>query len=287
MWLGQNTPDDGVGCPTCVGSDGQLYEWVEGIDGLGAPAGVWQAVAGGVGEIAQGPDGQLYEWVQGVDGLGNPVGFWKKALKGLLKKALPIARQFAPFIPGGAAALTAATPVLRAAGLVGYDGLGALYASPDGTVYQMQGIDADEELSGFADDELDGFADDELQGFAADDELDGFADDDLDGFSADDELDGFADDDELSDDGQVLGFADDGDLTGIDDSDELDGLADEMSGIDADDLEGIDADEMDGVEGYVRDGSMQGIDAYVPDAPRQTPWFKSPAQAPPLWSPLW
>jgi hypothetical protein len=34
-----------------------------------------------VGEIREGPDGHLYEWVQGVDGLGNPIGFWKKALK--------------------------------------------------------------------------------------------------------------------------------------------------------------------------------------------------------------
>ncbi len=30
-----------------------------------------------VGETRYGPDGQLYEWVEGVDGLGNPVGFWK------------------------------------------------------------------------------------------------------------------------------------------------------------------------------------------------------------------
>jgi len=34
-----------------------------------------------MGEIREGPDGQLYEWVQGVDGLGNPNGFWKKAFK--------------------------------------------------------------------------------------------------------------------------------------------------------------------------------------------------------------
>lgn len=283
MRLGQNAPDDGVGCPTCVGSDGRLYEWVEGIDGLGAPSGVWQAVAGiddgpGMGEIAQDASGQLYEWVQGIDGLGNPVGFWKKRLRRLIKRALPIARQFAPFIPGGAAALTAATPLLRHAGLTGYDGLGALYASPDGTVYQLQGIDADDELDG---------ADDELQGFAADDELDGLADDELQGFSADSELDGFADD-ELSDDGEVLGSANDGDLLGMDDADDLNGMADdEMHGIDADDLEGIEADEMDGVEGYVREGGVQGIDAYVPDAPRQTPWFKPPTQPPSLWSPLW
>lgn len=30
-----------------------------------------------VGETRYGPDGQLYEWVEGVDGLGNPIGFWK------------------------------------------------------------------------------------------------------------------------------------------------------------------------------------------------------------------
>ena len=28
-----------------------------------------------VGEVRQGPGGQLYEWVEGVDGLGNPIGF--------------------------------------------------------------------------------------------------------------------------------------------------------------------------------------------------------------------
>lgn len=29
------------------------------------------------GEVRLGADGRLYEWVQGVDGLGNPIGFWK------------------------------------------------------------------------------------------------------------------------------------------------------------------------------------------------------------------
>ncbi len=27
------------------------------------------------GEIRQGPGGQLYQWVEGIDGLGNPIGF--------------------------------------------------------------------------------------------------------------------------------------------------------------------------------------------------------------------
>ena len=33
---------------------------------------------GYLGEVRQGPDGNLYQWMQGVDGLGNPVGFWGK-----------------------------------------------------------------------------------------------------------------------------------------------------------------------------------------------------------------
>jgi hypothetical protein len=33
---------------------------------------------GYIGELYEGPDGQLYEYVAGVDGLGNPIGFLKK-----------------------------------------------------------------------------------------------------------------------------------------------------------------------------------------------------------------
>ena len=60
-----------------------------------------------VGEIRQGPDGQLYEWVEGVDGLGNPIGFWK-GLRKLASGAVKVAKQaasgalplLAKFIPG-------------------------------------------------------------------------------------------------------------------------------------------------------------------------------------------
>jgi hypothetical protein len=41
-----------------------------------------------VGEIRQGPDGQLYEWVEGVDGLGNDIGFFKKLVGKVAGKAL-------------------------------------------------------------------------------------------------------------------------------------------------------------------------------------------------------
>src|SRR5215510_7549023 len=52
-----------------------------------------------VGEVRRGPDGQPYQWVEGVDGLGNTIGFWKKitgAVKDLVSKAMPLVK----FIPG-------------------------------------------------------------------------------------------------------------------------------------------------------------------------------------------
>lgn len=113
---------------------------------------------GYLGEVRQGPDGNLYQYVQGVDGLGNPLGFWRKLkrfARRVVRKALPIAQRFAPFIPGGAAALTAATPFLKQAGVTGYDGLGALYEASDGTLYQqVQGLAEDEELQGLGEEEV-------------------------------------------------------------------------------------------------------------------------------------
>jgi hypothetical protein len=133
-----------------------------------------QMMGGYLGEVRQGLDGHLYQWVEGIDGLGNPIGFWKKlkrfarkalpyvvpggaALKAIraaapaLRKVMPIAQQAASLIPGGSAALTAATPLLRQAGVAG-DGLGALYQAPDGSLYQMQGL-ADS-AAGFGEDDL-------------------------------------------------------------------------------------------------------------------------------------
>src|SRR5918999_2996001 len=112
---------------------------------------------GYLGEVRQGPDGNLYQYVQGVDGLGNPIGFWrrlKRFASRVVSKALPIAKQFAPFIPGGAAALTAVTPFLKQAGVAGYEGIGALYEGPDGSLYHVQGLAEDEELRGVGEDEM-------------------------------------------------------------------------------------------------------------------------------------
>ena len=66
---------------------------------------------GYLGEVRQGPDGELYQYVQGVDGLGNPIGgFWsclKSRVKKFVGRALPIAQRVAPFIPGWAAVAAA------------------------------------------------------------------------------------------------------------------------------------------------------------------------------------
>ena len=114
---------------------------------------------GYLGEVRQGPDGNLYQYVQGMDGLGNPIGgFWSRLKRGL-RTGLRLAQRGASFIPGpyGAAIATGlklATPLLQKAGVAGYDGIGALYEGPDGSLYQVQGLAADEELRGIGDDAM-------------------------------------------------------------------------------------------------------------------------------------
>lgn len=291
MWLGEDETMHGFGGEL----DGPLYQWVEGVDGLGNAVGCWRPARGQaqmapysrrtapfLGQIATGPDGHTYQWVQGVDGLGSPFGFWKR-LRSLAKRALPIARQFAPFIPGASAALTAATPFLRKIGVEGADGLGALYQAPDGSMYQVQGFGAGEDLDGLAgDDELRGLSAEELQGLAADEELNGFgAEDEVHGFVAEDELRGFAAEDELH------GFAAGEELQGFGAEETMDGqqAADEMSGLAAEELQEM-GDRDSTVNGYVRDAGMNGVEGFRPDAPRETPGF-SPSSNPPMWTPLW
>jgi hypothetical protein len=263
-------------------ADGSLYQ-VQGmaddgeeLQGFGLHGPMPAMGLGSPDEVRQGPDGQLYQWVEGVDGLGNPVGFWKKirraargvkrlarrTLRPLVRKVLPMATRIAPFIPGvgpaAAAALKTATPVLRRAGVAGYDGLGALYQAPDGTLYQVQGMDDDgEELQGFGQEE-------ELMGFAEDEELQGLADEE--------ELMGLAEEEDLQ------GFGQDEELMGFEEDEELQGLADE------EELEGLE-------QGYIRQDEISGLEAYVPEKPPRTNWF-TPAAQPPYkrtlqWEPLW
>ena len=311
MWLGQDESMQGAGCPGgCQGADGRLYEWVQGVDGLGTTVGYWRPTiaqppgapyvrnnAPFLGEIAQAADGQLYQWVEGVDGLGNPVGLWKR-FKSLAKRALPIAQRLAPFVPGGAAALTAATPFLKHAGIAGLGEIGALYAAPDGSLYQVQGIDAADSIDGLgADDELNGLSDDELRGLEADDELRGFgAGDDLDGFSDTDDLRGMGAEGDLNgfsanepfegiDADELHGFSAADDLNGFSAPDELNGFSAtvDLEGLSDVELQGLSDDEM---SGYVQESGTSGVDGYAPDAPPRTPMF-SPSPNAPMWSPLW
>jgi hypothetical protein len=201
--------------------DGTLYQQVQGLDedeelrGLSEDEATQMMGIGFLGEVRQGPDGNLYQYVQGLDGLGNPIGSWWRRL---VRRALPFARQFAPFIPGGAAALTAVTPLLKQAGVAGYQGL----AEDD----ELRGLAEDEELRGLdEDEELRGIdEDEELRGFAEDEELRGLEEDEeLRGLDADEELQGFAEDEELR------GVAEDQDMQGIDGYVRQDG----MSGLEA------------------------------------------------------
>jgi hypothetical protein len=50
------------------------------------------------GELRRGADGQLYEWVQSVDGLGNVSGFWKSLSKVARAVAKPVVRAAAPVV---------------------------------------------------------------------------------------------------------------------------------------------------------------------------------------------
>ena len=227
---------------------------------------------GQLGDIAQGSDGHLYEWVEGIDGLGNPVGIWKRLrrlARPLVQRALPFARQIAPFVPGGAAALTAVTPILERAGVAGY-GIGELYEASDGTVFQMQGLSAEDELNGFlADEELGGPEDEELRGLDDDDELRGLsADEELSGLDAEDDLSGTGEGDDMQ------GFADDPEISGIAADDDLQGMEDD------DPLQGLD-------QGYVHQDGVSGIDAFVPQRPSTTRWVKAPAEPPEMWKPVW
>jgi hypothetical protein len=207
--------------------DGSLYQ-VQGLAeddelrGIGDEMTQMMGI-GYLGELRQGPDGAVYQYVQGVDGLGNLTGWWSKlrkvasgvakyhpvaaalrAAKPLVSMALPIAQQVASVIPGGTEALTAPTPILKEAGVAGYGGLGALYQSADGTVYQMQGLSDDDELRGLDEDE-------ELRGFHDDDELRGL--------DEEEQIQGFAEDEELR------GFDQDRDMEGLDGYVRQDGMS--------------------------------------------------------------
>lgn len=264
-YLGDDEATQLRGIDLYQGTDGNLYEWVEGVDEWGEPelSQAQDPALSGLGALYQAPDGTLYQ-MHGLaeeeaagtgqprlraQGPRRPPGSRpprKKRKGGFFKKLLPIAKFAAGFIPGAGglvrAGIDVAEKVLTKPGVAGYDGLGALYSAPDGSLYQVQGL-AEEELRGFAEDE-------ELKGFAADEELRGL------------------------DEGQELRVLDEGE---------------ELRGFDADeDLRGFAEDQaMQGVDGYVRQDRMSGLDAYVPQTPPQTRWHVTPVQAAEIWKPLW
>jgi len=306
-YLGDDEATQMRGIGLYQGADGNLYQWVEGVDEWGEQelSQAQDPALSGLGALYQAPDGTLYQ-MQGLaegeeEGGEQPAGgeppageeqpegeeqpmkamgpraqgrqrFFRRRPQrpspgvrggrprkkgGFLKKLLPIAKFASRFIPiPGAGAivrggLTVADKLLTRRGVSGYDGLGALYAAPDGSLYQVQGF-AEEELQGFAEDE-------ELRGFAEDEELRG-----------------------LDEDEELRGLGEDQELRGSDEGEELRGFAED------DDLRGFDEDQaMQGIDGYVRQDGMSGLDAYVPQAPPQTRWHVTPVQAAEVWKPLW
>lgn len=284
-YLGDDDATQMKGIGLYLGDDGNLYQWVDGVDASDDAMGVWQGLSQpddpalrGLGALYQAPDGTLYQ----VHGLaeetetdakpeaqteaeaaggqpaaakgaaqarqrfiqrrqqrpGQPTrGGTPRKKGGFFKKLLPIAKFATRFIPGigpiASAGLDVAGKLLKRKGVSGYDGLGYLYAAPDGSLYQVQGL-----------------ADEELRGVDADEELRGFEEDqDLRGLSEDEELRGFAEDEELR------GIGEDRDIRGI--------------------------------EGYVQQDGMSGVDAYVPQKPPHTPWHVVSPTPPEIWRPLW
>ncbi len=298
---------------------------------------------GYLGEVRQGPDGNLYQYVQGVDGLGNPIGgIWSRFKRGL-KAVHRLAQRGASFVPGpyGAAiraGLKIATPILQKAGVAGHEGIGALYEAPNGSLYQVQGPAADEELQGIGDEAMtqmmgvgylgevrqgpDGNLYQYMQGvdglgnpigawwkrlvrralplarrfapfvpggaaaltavspFLKQAGVAGYEgldeDEELRGLDEDEELRGFGEDEELR------GLDEDEELRGLDADDELQGLAED------EELRGAGEDQdVQGMDGYVRQDGMNGLDAFVPPELPQTRWHVPSAQPPEVWKPLW
>ena len=313
-YLGEDDVTQMRGMGLYLGADGNLYEWVEGVDAADDEMGVYDGESDGeepalrgLGALYQAPDGTLYQMQGLAEGEetgaeaepesegeeqseaaaeeeppkargprmqvrrrfirrrpGRPGFAVRRAAPparrrkgGFFKKLLPIAKLASRFIPApgaGAAVragLTVAGKLLKRKGVSGYDGLGALYAAPDGSIYQVQGL-AEEELQGFAENE-------ELKGFADDEELRG-----------------------LDEDEELRGMAEDQELRGLDQDEELRGFAED------EELRGIGEDrDIQGFDGYVRQDDMSGLEAYVPQTPPQTPWHVVPTEPPEIWKPLW
>jgi hypothetical protein len=110
-----------------------------------------------VGEMCRGPDGQLYQWVEGVDGLGNPIGFWRglRRLTSLATRFIPglgpitgAVKQFCQTLPqlqpvmqqapGVQPVYKLGTRICKVLGKVGIAGAeGEIMEAPDGQLYEV------------------------------------------------------------------------------------------------------------------------------------------------------
>lgn len=159
-----------------VGPGGHRYRWVRGVNAQGKPIGFWRRmrpvagpmrgpVRGGAMRSGPGRGGPA----RSGPGRGRPVPSRRgrpPGKGGFMRKLLPIAKLATRLIPipgAGAVAragLTVASKLMKPRG-VADDGLGALYAAEDGTVYQMQGFAADELHAVSGVEPIDGYAGDE------------------------------------------------------------------------------------------------------------------------------
>ena len=182
---------------------------------------------GNLGEVRQGPDGGLYQWVEGIDGLGRRRRFWHCRHCMAIKKRLALRRRKMR-LRAKQAVSAAGAPSLPQAKPAGLNGLGDLYQASDGSVYQMDGLGEDEELYGLAEDEdLYGIgAEDELYGLAEDEDLYGLSEeDDLYGIGEEDDLYGLGEEDEL------YGIGEEDELYGLAEGEDLDGYVHTSDGV--------------------------------------------------------
>jgi hypothetical protein len=67
------------------------------------------------------------------------------------------------------------------------------------------------------------------------------------------------------------------------------GQEEDLTGLAQEELEGFAQDEpVEGFgQGYVRDENTSGFEAFVPEVPAETRWYRAPIQPPELFRPIW
>jgi hypothetical protein len=182
---------------------------------------------GKLGQVRRGPEGELYEWVEGIDGLGRRKRFWHCQRCLAIKKRLT-RRKLQKRLRAKQAATKSATPSQTKP--AGMNGLGDLYQAPDGIVYQRADLGQNGDLYGLSEDEdLYGIGEeDDLYGLAEDDNFYGFSEDEeLYGLSEDDELYGLMEDEDLyglAEDEDLYGIGEEEDLYGLAEDEGLYGM---------------------------------------------------------------